>query len=231
MQRLCKGLYQLEAGDFVNAYLIEGLHGLTLVDTGHSRGAEALVEEIELGGFALKDIEEIVLTSSRFDHAGGAAALVNRRRVKVFARPEDIPVLKGASPPAPAGLARRLAGFLRRRSYPFQALETVVPICQGGVLRALPQWQVLGSPGPTPGSLSLYQPTEGILICGDVFANLRGSLSLGEAEDEAQALSLRRAARALSALACEVLCSGHGPVIRSGASRRVQELLEGEHRA
>ncbi len=224
MQRVRKGLYLLEAAGWVNAYLIEGPRGLTLVDTGHSRAADALGDEIERGGFSLQDLEQVLITHAHFDHVGGAAILLDRKRVKVYAHPDDAPAIKGAIVKEP--LIRRVGRYLCSMWFPYRPLEVLVPLQQGQTLRALPQWQVLHTPGHTAGSLSLFQPTEKILICGDALANRGDKLSLSPSlynDDHAAALS---SARRLSALDCDVLCCGHGPVIRAGGALKLQKLVE-----
>jgi glyoxylase-like metal-dependent hydrolase (beta-lactamase superfamily II) len=226
MQRLRKGLYLLESGGFVNSYLIEGPRGLTLVDTGHARAAEKLAGEIELGGFSMRDIEQILITHSHFDHAGGASYLLTRNRVKIFAHPDDIPAIQGRKDPRPFTVSRWVSGLIQKWWFPYRPLEIVVPLRQSETLRALPQWQVLHTPGHTPGSLSLYQPTDFTLIAGDALSNRKGKLDLSPSpyndDNELAAKSLRR----LAELPCEMLCCGHGPVIRSGAGQTIHLLAE-----
>ncbi|MBI3552934.1 MAG: MBL fold metallo-hydrolase [Elusimicrobia bacterium] len=226
MQRLRKGLYLLESGGFVNAYLIEGPRGLTLVDTGHPRAAEQFCREIALGGFALKEIEQILVTHSHFDHAGGAAYLLDKHRVKVYAHPDDIAAIQGKAPQRPFSLSRWVSGLVQRLWFPYRPLEVVVPLRQSETLRALPQWQVLHTPGHTPGSLSLYQPTDFVLICGDALSNRKDKLSLSPRPYNHDNELAAKSAKRLSELPCEVLCCGHGPVIRAAAGQRIHELVE-----
>lgn len=224
MERIRKGLYLLRAGGFVNAYLVEGPRGLTLVDTGHARCAARLAAEIEGGGFALKDIEQIVITHSHFDHSGGAALLLDRHRVKVLAHPEDIPVLRGLAADRLAGVAGWLSRLAVRLWFPYRPLDVVVPLRQGEALRALPHWQVMHTPGHTPGSISLYQPAERVLICGDALSNKSGALGLSPRLFNGDNAQAEDTARRLAQLDCDVLCCGHGPVVRQGASERLKAM-------
>ncbi len=226
MQRIREGLYLLQAGGFVNAYLVEGPRGLTLVDTGHPRSATALIDELEHGGFRLPDIEQIVITHAHFDHAGGAAAVLEKRRVKVLAHPAEEAALKGR-PPVSGRWLRRLGELAARLWFPYRPLEIVVPLEQGRPLRPLPYWQVLHTPGHTAGSISLYQPAEEVLICGDAFSNRGGRLALSPSLYNDDQAAAARSADGLSHLKCEVLCCGHGPVIRKGASLLMREVVEG----
>ena len=224
MQRIDKGLYLLESAGLSNSYLIEGPHGLTLFDAGSPLAAPHLAQEIEDNGFALKDIEQLVLSHWHFDHAGGARGLLERHRFKVYAHPQDIPAIQGRPEP-PRTLGLRLWRALLRIKYPYRPLEVVVPIDQGETLRALPRWQVLRLPGHTLGSIGIFQPVERVLLCGDALNNRGGRLSLPLASHCHDSARARESVRALAALDLEILGCGHGPVIRAGAGLRVHELL------
>jgi glyoxylase-like metal-dependent hydrolase (beta-lactamase superfamily II) len=224
MQRIKKGVYLLEAAGWVNAYLIEGPRGLTLVDTGHGNAGDAIADEIEKGGFQLKDLEQVLITHSHFDHMGGAAILLDRKRVKVYAHPDDMPAIKGVFPKQ--GIGTRLGRWLRSLWFPYRPLDVIVPIKQGEHLRALPNWQVLHTPGHTPGSLSLFQPTEKILICGDALSMSSKKLALCSSYINEDHVEAARTARMLSNLDADVLCCGHGPVILSGGALKLQKLAD-----
>ena len=223
MQRIRRGLYLLEEAESSNCYLIEGPHGLTLFDTGHPLAAPRLAEEIERNGFALKDIEAIILSHSHFEHAGGARGLLERHRVKVFAHPADIPVVKGQDQKK-LGLGQRLWRLLFRLRY-YRPLEVVVPVDEGETLRPLPQWQVLRLPGHTAGSIGIFQPGEGILLCGDALVNRGGRLAVPRDAHCQDPVAARESVRKLAALDLEVLGCGHGPVVLSGAGLKIHELL------
>lgn len=227
MQRIREGLFLLEAGSPVNCYLIEGGQGLTLVDTGPAERVEALVGEVVGGGFGLDDLQRIVVTHAHPDHAGGAAALLKRKRVKVFAHPFEIPALEGRAAPARRrGLRGRLRALASRLLDKREPLSSVVAASPREPIRGLPQWQVLHLPGHTPGSLGLFDPAHGVLLCGDALSYRGGRLRSadGEAAEPAKAQdTLRRVAE----LDVDVLCFGRGPVLRPRAWKAVEALLEG----
>lgn len=223
MKRVCEGVYQLEAGGFVNSYLIEDGSDLTLVDAGPARTAAALMEEIKDNGFNLRDVGRIVLTHAHGDHVGGIKPILERHRMRVFAHPNDVPVLLGQ---ARRPSMRGLGGFWRDQLFPWEPLDAVLPI-DGSSMRALPHWQVLHAPGHTAGSVCLFHPARQVLLCGDALSNRGGRLhvpSSGLSDDEEQA---RASLELLSGVDCDVLCPGHGPVVRGGAFRFVEKLKEG----
>lgn len=226
MLRIAEGLYALEACGSVNAFLIEGSADLTLVDTGHSRGAENLLAEFKANGFATKDIGRVVLTHAHADHVGGLAAILKEHPVKVYAHPKEIPVLLGRRPPAPfRGFAGFLRGVYERRAWPWEPLDTVFPAEPGTTLRGIPQWQLLHTPGHTDGGLSLFHPVRQILLCGDALDNATGALKLPDPRFSADPGSARKSAEELSRLDCDLLCCGHGKPLRGGAFRYIEALL------
>ncbi|HAM35498.1 MAG TPA: hypothetical protein DEB40_04425 [Elusimicrobia bacterium] len=224
MQRIRKGLYLLESARVVNCYLIEGPYGLTLFDAGQPLSAPGLIEELENNGFGFKDVDQIVLSHAHFDHSGGARGLLERRRIKVYAHPDDIPAIQGKGR-VPRGWIMRLRELLLRLKCPYKPVDNVIPIEQGETLRCLPQWQVLRAPGHTAGSIALYHPTDKVLLCGDALNNREGRLRAPAERNCEDAVLARETVRRLGILDLEVLGCGHGPVIRTSAGLRVQEIV------
>ena len=220
MQRIAAGLYLHHSTRPANAYLIEGPSDLTLLDAGYARSADALVDELRDNGFDFKEVARVVLTHAHGDHAGGVPELSRRRRFKVYAHPAEVPTLEGRAPGK--GRLRGALGFLHGWGAG-EPIESVIALEPGMPVRGLSQWQVVHSPGHTPGSLSLFHPAGQILLCGDALSNRGGRLHLPRNwDDEAAA---RGSAKSLAALDCDILCCGHGPVVRGGAFRFIESLL------
>lgn len=224
MQRIRKGLYLLNAAEPANCYLIEGPRGLTLFDTGHPLAAPLLIAELEGNAFALKDIEQIIISHSHFDHCGGAHDFLRRQRAKVLAHPEDIPAIQGREG-QPASFGVRIKRLVRRFKYAYHPLGMVLPLEPGDSMRALPHWQVLHLPGHTPGSLALLNPSERILLCGDALGNRDDCLALPSAYNCHDYVQAQASIHKLALLDLEVIGCGHGPVVCAGAGLKVQRLL------
>jgi glyoxylase-like metal-dependent hydrolase (beta-lactamase superfamily II) len=195
-----------------------------LFDTGDPLAAEDLISEIETNGFSFAELEQIIISHGHADHAGGASAILDRRRVRVLAHAADIPAIQGRphGTRRPAAWLRRFLMHLRR---PYRPVESVSPVDQGETLRALPLWQVLRTPGHTFGSISLLQPAAKILLCGDALSNRGGRLTIPTGPRCHDPLLARESVRKLSHLDLEILGCGHGPVIRTCAGLRIQESL------
>lgn len=183
------------------------------------------------GGFALDDLQRIVVTHSHKDHAGGVAALLRRKRVKVYAHPAEIPILEGKGDPSLGGgwlgKLRALAASVFDKREP---IISVVAASPREPIRGLPQWQVLHLPGHTAGSLGLFAPAHGTLLCGDALSYRGERLrpADGEAIDRAEALAT---VKRLAELDVDVLCFGRGPVLRPRAWKALEALLQDPPRA
>ncbi|MFA6092310.1 MAG: MBL fold metallo-hydrolase [Elusimicrobiota bacterium] len=221
MRRVADGLYQIDAAG-TNVYLIEGPADLTLVDAGPEAGVPALLADLQSNGFRPKDIQRVMITHAHAGHAGGLNLLLQDHRFKIYAHPFDIPALTGKKPSLET-VRSRTKGFFKGK--PFSFVDVAMPVETGIGVRGLTQWQILHLPGHTAGSLGLFHPARQILICGDALANKAGTLSLPKAESPEDGEAALRTARMLAALDCDVLCCGHGPVLRGGAFRFIEKLF------
>jgi glyoxylase-like metal-dependent hydrolase (beta-lactamase superfamily II) len=93
-------------------------------------------------------------------------------------------------------------------------------------------WQVVGTPGHTPGHLSLWQPDERLLVVGDALSNYDvGWVNLALDGPDATSTALASVHR-LADLAPRVILPAHGPIpVDSGAAlataiRRAQRLVD-----
>lgn len=225
MRRIAEGLYVLESGGPANIYLMEGSSDLTLIDSGSSREAPRLLREIADNGFSVNDIGRIVLTHAHADHVGGAAVFRETHRPKVYAHPKDIPVLAGEKRlPMYEGFKGFFLNLAADRRMPWSALDCVQPVQPGTPIRSIPQWQILHTPGHTAGSISLFHPVRQILICGDVLFSRDGVLHLPDESYRRDEGPLQKSVQELSKLDCDIICCGHGPVIRGGAFRYIEAV-------
>ncbi|MEM1538418.1 MAG: MBL fold metallo-hydrolase [Candidatus Nezhaarchaeales archaeon] len=68
--------YALNVPRYIAVYLVAGVKGLALIDSGPSSVAGRVVEAVKGLGFNVNDVKYIVLTHAHMDHAGGAGLLV-----------------------------------------------------------------------------------------------------------------------------------------------------------
>lgn len=221
MKRVAENLFSLEASG-TNVYLVVGTKDLTMVDTGDAPSVPALLAEMADNGFRWDDVGRVVITHADAESAGGLSVLIGKRPVRIFAHPEDLPILTGAKPMPETGgfFAKRK----RKKAFPFEPVESVIPAEPGIPPTGFPHWQVLFTPGHTKGSLSFYDPVKQILICGDLLSNAAGSLTMDP--DPLDGALLRKSVETVAKMDVDILCPSRGPILRGGAFRFIEKLLD-----
>jgi len=196
---------QLPVGPIqTNCYIAgcEDTHEGVVIDPGDDAPAIlAMIKELNL------TIKYILNTHAHFDHIMANAPLVQALQVPLALHPLDLPLLRqngGAAlfgmqaPPSPE---------------PDMSLAEGDTICFG-----THEFQVIFTPGHTPGHVSFYEPNANIIFDGDVlFAGGIGRTDLpgGNYADLMQTIKEK-----LMVLPDEtVVCSGHGPVTTIGQER------------
>ncbi len=194
----------------VNAYLV----GDVLVDAGPPSARRRLLALLEG-----RPLRAHVLTHAHPDHQGATAAVCRARGVPLWTGARDRVAAEHAA------FASAWEG--RRRHALFRLAERL-----GGpgwpVARTLREgdrvgdFEVLETPGHTPGHVSLWRATDGVVILGDV-ASHRNPLSFGAGLREPawlitrDPLENRRSIQKVAALHPRVVCFGHGPPLADGA--------------
>jgi glyoxylase-like metal-dependent hydrolase (beta-lactamase superfamily II) len=224
-QLLVPGVYFL-AFEIGQVYLWARPDGVTVVDTGISGSATAIVEAIQAIGRRPEDVTEIVLTHCHDDHIGGAAELVQLTGATLLAHPSDAAAIRGHEPAPPPDLTEReremLATILPR--VPRAERVDVGHEVRDGDAIAGGAGRIVGAPGHTPGSIALFLPAPGVLFTGDTiaFSSGHGQPILGPFNVDRTAAI--QSVRKLAKLEFEVACFGHGPPIVGGASGSINAL-------
>lgn len=222
-KEVVSGLYQLSNGG-INAFLIdEGDAGLTLIDAGFAKHAEALEKDIRSTGRELSDLTAIVLTHAHPDHLGSARHL-SGDSTPISLHPADADIARAgiihntmtAGPGLRNGLLFRLV--IPRKPAEFPAFDPDIALNDGDVIDVAEGLEVIYTPGHTAGHVSLlWRRDRGLLITGDAAANMMGlNFMLGYDDVPSARASLAK----LAGLEFEAAVFGHGRPLLSGASRR-----------
>lgn len=181
----------------VNCYLLEDSRGVALVDPGlpDKESYVALQARLKSAGVPLKHVHTVVVTHSHPDHFGGAyqlrkdtgADIVTHAKFRVMWDPREPPDLDPDDAaeiaprrfpwdPSPWGgtgmavpwkrrmyikVARRVPRLMRLPQ-PTVRLEEAQPHVLAGR-----EWFAVHTPGHTDDHLCLFDPTEGLFLCGD----------------------------------------------------------------
>lgn len=222
-KQVVPGLYQL-SNQGINAFLIDDASdGLTLIDSGFPKHAEALEKDIHSIGRELSDLTAILITHAHPDHLGSAKRL-SGGTTPISLHPAGWEIAQAgiihqtmtAGPGRLNGILFRL--LIGKKPAEFPSFEPDVELNDGDTIDISGGIEVIHTPGHTFGHVSLmWKRDRGLLITGDAAANLMWlGYSLGYDDIEAGKASLAKLAR----LDFEAAVFGHGKPILSGASQR-----------
>jgi glyoxylase-like metal-dependent hydrolase (beta-lactamase superfamily II) len=209
---------------FVNAYFV-GHHGgpWALIDSGLPGRARQILEaaEARFGGGSRP--EAIYLTHGHFDHAGSARELARHWKVPIFIHRMELPYVTGGSdyPPPDPTLGGAIAFLSRFMPFRTRDLGPQVRELPGSQLPGLVDWRWFATPGHSPGHISFFRASDGVLLAGDAFATMdmdswsgllsaRKELAPGGAPFNMDWEATRASIRKLAALRPNVIGCGHG---------------------
>lgn len=194
-----------------NCYVVgceETRQGAIIDPGGHP---ERILAEVERHGLTIKYVLD---THAHFDHTDANGAIVQATGATLALHPADLPLLKASGGAALFGL--------QADPSPLPDLEL-----HGGDELAVGKlhFQVLHTPGHTPGHVCFYEANEGVLFDGDVlFSRGIGRTDLPGGSFPQLMDSIQRV---LFALPDETaVYSGHGPATTIGAEKRLNPWLQ-----
>ena len=155
------GIHLIDGVKGAHAYLVTGAHTF-LVDSGVPGQDKRILRYLAGIGLEPSALEGIVLTHYDIDHVGSAVKLQEAASCPIYSHFLEIPYILGEK--KRPGI-KYLLPYLTRPVY--GALvnpKAVSPLPEGSFLE---EWEVIPTPGHTPGHVVLYR--NGIAIVGDLF--------------------------------------------------------------
>ena len=225
---LAPGVYRIPTmGDFINSYaFVEEDGSVTLVDCGLKRAPAKIVTALAAMGKSPRDVQRIILTHAHFDHAGGAARMVDETAAGgVDVHVEDAGYVEsGTRAPGDVGTTSgRL--FARAPWGDFRATPVTQRLTDGEVLPVAGGLRILHTPGHTPGHISLLHSPTGVLITGDSIFNMNGRMSWPTKIVCTSFRQNQQSAHALGEVDYSIAAFTHGPEIRDNAREAVRGFL------
>jgi len=153
-----------------NCYLVHSKQGALLIDTGLRGNSKAILKTLDKAGLSVDDLKFILITHADGDHYGSLAALkaIAPHAVAYASQPEADAIAVGrmSREMTPKGI-QKVA--LKMVSGMFKSTPTQVDRLykEGDSFPWLGGLAALDSCGHTPGHLSYYSASTGILFAGD----------------------------------------------------------------
>lgn len=230
---LAPGVWRIPTArfDLLNSYaFVEDDGSVTLVDAGYDTTTPRIVAGLAAIGAAPQDVRRVVLTHAHADHAGGAATWQDEYGSHVAAHRDEVDALAGGRNTSGDPRYRRTRWFARFTAATYAPVHVDVHLVDGEVLDVAGGLRVVHTPGHTAGHVSLLHEPSGVLVTGDVIANVLGLNRLAPMVCQDYPLSLR-SSHALAELDYAVAAFTHGPPITEGAREQVRRFVGRRARA
>lgn len=204
MRELIDGVWQVPRliPHLINCYLIRTSDGDVLLDAGTRWYTRKILAALSGYNLAL-----VALTHVHPDHQGAVAAVCQKFGVPVACHAADAAAMEGSQPMQPSSLAVRFGDWI----WSGPPHPVARRLHEGDHVG---EWQVIHTPGHTPGHVSYFRARDRAVIVGDVVRSsfvLAGKLieppRLFSADPELNRQSIRK----LLELRPSFLCFGHGP--------------------
>lgn len=180
----------------VSAYILARNSKAVIVDTGHA----GLIEDIDAGlqriGVAWSDVDDVILTHMHSDHVGGLPEVMERATsASAHAGEPDIDAMQSPRP--------------------------IEAVADGDEVFGL---QIIGTPGHTPGHVSVLDQAAGILVAGDALISAGGEILGASPRFSSDMSAANDSVRKLATFDYSTILVGHGNPITSNGSQLVADL-------
>lgn len=169
---------------------------MAVVDTGVSGSEGEILNAISLLGGGWSDLKHLVLTHAHGDHVGSVAAVLdNATEAQAHIGEADL-----ANVNAPRELN---------------------PVVDGDEVFGL---QIIGTPGHTPGHISVYDEMSGLLLAGDAMNGEDGGIVGANPQFTRDMDLANESIKRLSSRTIDTVLFGHGEPVIEDAQAQVEEL-------
>jgi hydroxyacylglutathione hydrolase len=182
--------------DAINCYLV----GDVLIDAGTTLAARRILRQLET-----REVNAHALTHAHPDHFGSSHRVCKERAIPLWAPADDAEAVEtGKVVPG-----SKFASFI-----PNPPAHPVAKQLREG--DEVAGFQVLDTPGHSPGHVSFWRESDRTLICGDVFWNVQNRLTKPADPVTVDPERNRESMERLKSLLPSLTLFGHGPPRRGG---------------
>ena len=215
------------------SYIVRTPLGVVLVDAGMDSTGNDIFTGLKAMKLQPADIRSVLLTHWHNDHAAGARAIQDSAKVNVYCHANDTPQLTRQT--ARLGLRGKLSELVPERG--------IFVLFKGLLGEAVPNavvdpinvkdcdlleefFEVVETPGHTPGHISFYYRPDKVLFAGDALAVVHGRIRFMARPVTLDLEQARASMQRCLTLDFERLCPGHRSPITSDVPRLANEMLE-----
>ena len=213
-----------------NVYLAQGTNGWLMVDTGwdHSVAREALEQQLHEKGLDFGDIGQIVITHCHIDHYTLIGRVKELSGAKTAFHQKDYEILQAMSI-SKGDYAARLLRQFEVNGFPEEEVSQIEAIYSIGKRLVFPMdppdivlqdgdkistglfnFEVVWTPGHTPGNICLYEPDRKVLLTGDhILPITTPNINMQSPTDDNPLKSYLDSLKKVLALDVELVLPGH----------------------
>jgi len=214
------------------SYLVRTPRGTVLVDAGMDSTGGDIQQGLAAMGSPANSVTSVLLTHWHNDHAAGTRAIQEETHAKAFCHCGDVPQLTRAT--ARLGWLGKVSEMIPERGLlvlfkgllgeatPRAILDPQMVVA-GQIIDEF--FEVIETPGHTPGHLSFYYRPEKMLFAGDALAVVGNDIHFMARAVTPNVAQARRSMRDCLSLDIEVLCPGHRTPMVEQVPRKCQQML------
>ena len=193
-----------------------------VVDTGMPGNADKIIKYLEKElHHEPKDIKTIVITHHHFDHTGSLDKLKMITGAKVAISGEDAEYLTDEKSQAGSALMVPLIKLLNF-IYRIKPVNPDIILQEGDHVG---DYQVIHTPGHTPGSICLYNPINKVIFTGDNLQYANGKIKGPGSRLIPEPEQYKKSIEKLGELDIEVILTGHGKPVTSDTNKKLDEYI------
>lgn len=146
-----------------HSYIVNGDH-ITIIDTGMPGNEGKILNYVKnVLNREPEDIKTIVITHYHLDHTGSLKELKNATNAKIAIHKDDADYISGKQI-APGPFYLRFATKLMLLFTSYSNVEPDILLNEEDIVDG---YRVIQTPGHTPGSITLYNPDNGVIFVGE----------------------------------------------------------------
>lgn len=215
------------------SYIVRTIAGTILVDAGMDSGGHDMRFALDKLHISAEEVRAILLTHWHNDHAAGGHSLHEQLGAAVYYHPADAPFLTRAT--AQGGIRGWLSDlipewglFVLFKGLLGEATPKAVAasefVADGDIL--FENFEVVATPGHTPGHVSYYYRPGRALFAGDALAVVGGRIHFMARPVTPDIAEARVSMRRLLSLDINTLCPGHRAPLTKNVSEICREMAD-----